>query len=102
MRKYNGDDLVEITCNNCGENVDVSDDENGFDAEPFREFDLVYGYGSRLFDFSGVKFDLCEYCVEDIVKQFAVSAEPRDYEMKKGYDEEGRPYVYYGFIDGEE
>lgn len=101
MRKYDGDKLVEITCNKCGTVEDVSDDEHKFKAEPYREFDLVYGYGSVLYDFSGVRFDLCEYCVEKIVSDFKVPAESRDYEMMQGYNSEGKPFVYYGF-EGEE
>lgn len=94
MRKYNGDSLVEIICNKCGDGVDVSNDEHGFDAEPFREFDLVYGYGSRLYDFGGVRFDLCEYCVEDFVETFAIPAESRDYEMMQAWTSNGTPFVY--------
>src|SRR5699024_349821 len=102
MRKYGGDKLVGIICNSCGDSVDVTEDEHGFDAEPFREFDLVYGYGSELYDFSGVRFDLCEYCVEEFVGRFAIPAESRDYRIKQGYNIEGKPFIYYGFDSDED
>lgn len=97
MRKYVGDKLVEITCNKCGKTEDVSNDEHGWGAEPFREIDFVYGYGSVLYDFSGVRFDLCEHCVEEYVNTFKVPAEVRDYEIKQGYNSEDRPFLYYQF-----
>lgn len=104
MRLYKGEKLVSITCNKCGNSTDnlLGTDEGWVDAEcePFREFDLVYGYGSVLYDFSGVKFDLCEHCIAGIVGGFKIPAERRDYEMKQGYNSEGRPFVYYGF-DGD-
>jgi len=97
MRKHDGDKLVEITCNKCGTAADVSEDDNGWVAEPYREFDLVYAYGSVLYDFSGVRFDLCEHCVKEIVDTFKIPAESRDYKMRQGYNSEGIPFVYYGF-----
>lgn len=102
MRKYKDGNLVEITCNRCGYSVDVSEDEHGWDAEPFREFDLVYGYGSVLYDFSGVRFDLCEHCLSEIVSRFKHEAESRDYDMMQGYNSEGKPFVYYGFTGDRE
>lgn len=101
MRKYDGDDLVEITCNKCGW-ADVIDSEyphNEWDAEPYREFDLVYHYGSVLYDFSGVRFDLCEHCVEELVDGFKVPAERRDHDIMQGYTSDGTPFVYGGFED---
>lgn len=102
MRKYNEGKLVSITCNKCGTVENVSNDEHGWKAEPFREFDLVYGYGSVLYDFSGVRFDLCEHCIKEIVSEFRIEAESRDYEMMQGYNSEGKPFVYYGFLDEDE
>jgi len=101
-RKYSGDILVEITCNKCGKAEDVSDDEHGWKAEAFREFDLVYGYGSTLYDMSGVRFDLCEHCVKDLVTDFKIAADSRDYDMLQGFNSEGRPFVYLGFEGDEE
>src|SRR5690625_564555 len=100
-RKYNEDILVEITCNKCGKVEDVSDDEHGWKAEAFREFDLVYGDGSTLYDMSGVRFDLCEHCVKDIVTDFKIAAGVRDYDMLQGFNSEGSPFVYLGF-EGDE
>jgi|SRR5690625_425705 len=97
MRKHVGDKLVEIICNKCGVSEDVSDDEHGWGAEPFREFDLVYGYGSELYDMTGVRFDLCEYCVREIVADFKIEADSRDYDIRQAYNSEGVPFVYYGF-----
>lgn len=103
-RKYHGDKLVEITCNRCGRTDAISPDMpyGEWDAEPFREFDLVYGYGSDLYDLSGVKFDLCEYCIRDIVSEFKIEAESRDYEIKQGITSDGKSYIYHAFADNHE
>jgi len=101
MRKYDGDNLVEITCNKCGKVEDVSEDIHGWDAEPFREFDLVYHYGSELYDFSGIRFDLCEYCVRDLVEKFKIPAEERNYGFVQAHTSDGTPFVYIGFEDAE-
>src|SRR5690625_2763471 len=100
-RKYNEDILVEITCNKCGKVEDVSDDEHGWKAEAFREIDLVYGYGSRLYDMSRGRFDLCEHCVKDLATDLKISADPRDSYMLRGVNSQGRRLVYIGF-DGDE
>lgn len=101
MRKCDEYKLVGIICNKCGDSVDVSEDEYGWLAEPFREFDLVYGYGSGIYDFSGVRFDLCEYCVEELVGAFPIPAESRDYEVMQAWTSGGSPFVYLRHTDEE-
>lgn len=97
MRKYYDDKLAEITCNNCGDSVNVLNDDYGHIEEPYREFDLVYGYGSVLYDFSGVKFDLCEHCVKKITDNFKIPVESRDYGLVQGFSSDGEPFAYYSF-----
>lgn len=80
MRKFQGENLVEITCNMCGESYDV--DEEGLVTEKFVEVDRFFGYGSTLNDMTKIKFDLCEYCIAKITKEFVVPEEVIEYEIK--------------------
>lgn len=84
MRKYDNDKLVSIICNKCSSVVeDLWNDKRGHKQEPYKEFDIMYGYGSRLFDLQGIKFDLCEHCVKDMINDFKISAEIDDYGIKE-------------------
>lgn len=96
MREYIDEKLIKVTCNMCGKYADqLWNDSNYWMEEPFKEIDLVYGYGSELFDFNGIKFDICEHCIEKLVSQFKYPAKVREYVMSK--DENGD--LCYKWID---
>ena len=62
--------LKSITCNKCGESLEISD--FGFEQDKFHSFKLPFGYGSG-FDEQTWKFDICESCLVDFVKTFKYS-----------------------------
>lgn len=62
-----------LTCNKCGQKQDVSDTNDGECVEVNHTFG--YSANPNLFgDMTFVSFDLCERCVFELVKTFAVPA----------------------------
>jgi hypothetical protein len=83
-----------VTCNKCGESRELKENGNWYDsdedlfANDIHNFSLGFGYGSR-FDMDHWDFDLCDNCLDSIIKTFKY---PPD-----GFMEDG-----YGAIDNEE
>jgi len=68
--------LTSVTCNKCGvsEDRNVGDfSDDGYD-DNFASFRTHFGYGSR-YDNERWQFDLCEGCLTELVKTFAVVPE---------------------------
>ncbi len=81
MRTYKRIQVYEtifdtITCNKCGLILPTDDYEYGFEGICVR---MVGGYGSKhLGDNNSCTFDVCEKCVLEYVKTFAVPADFED------------------------
>lgn len=87
MRKYLGEQLVAIMCNQCGNTVDTLNHtprEWDIASAPYKEVRLRYGYGSELFDLYEISFDLCECCVRELIDGFKVKADVREYDWLDG------------------
>ena len=59
---------VELICNKCGKTVKL-DKDAWQKQESIQHFEIHFGFGSR-FDMERWEFDLCEDCIEKIVKPF--------------------------------
>lgn len=94
MREYKDGILERIYCNVCARRTDnlrtLSGLERQEQTEPFREIDWTYHYGSELYDFSGVKFDICEECVKVMEDDAVIPFDNNDYDVNDelGFDEE--------------
>lgn len=60
--------INKVICNKCGKEI-ITNDNNYDDINLFHEFAVGFNYGSK-FDMERWKFDLCEDCVLEIIRQF--------------------------------
>ena len=60
--------LDKITCNKCGKEALAKDYES---ASLFHDIEIEFGYPSSR-DGDIWNFDLCESCLEEIIKDFAI------------------------------
>jgi hypothetical protein len=62
-----------VTCNKCGKEKILSGEkfQREVQANKFQSFDCSFGYGSH-YDMENWEFDLCEDCLEEIVKTFKI------------------------------
>lgn len=74
-----------VTCNKCGttqtNNCWNSTDDDYFFSNDIHNIQLGFGYGSK-FDMDNWSFDLCDNCLEELVKTFKY---PPDGFMEDGY-----------------
>lgn len=76
--------VTSITCNRCGFTVDLSkEDYELFLTDMLHEFSISFGYGSG-HDLENWKFDLCEDCIEEIVKTFKIPVKKSMYDIWNG------------------
>lgn len=59
----------EITCNKCGIHHETTGLPNDYNTNKFQDIVLHFGYGSK-FDGESISFDLCDSCIEDLIKSF--------------------------------
>lgn len=73
MRRYEIEEkrLTQVVCNKCGRQLKV---ENGYLKEGCFHANYVFGYFSEK-DGTRHRFDLCEDCYDEMIKQFCVPVE---------------------------
>ena len=70
---------TKITCNRCGQIYDLEKDElEEWQADFMRQFTIRFGYTSA-HDTEDWHFDLCEECLEEIIKEFKIAPEITNY-----------------------
>lgn len=62
--------IDSITCNSCGKEF-IAEGNNPCWANTIHSFDIDFGYGSK-HDMDTWTWDLCEDCIEQIVKKFNI------------------------------
>jgi hypothetical protein len=62
-----------VICNKCGKEEVLSGEkfQREVQSNKFQSFDCSFGYGSN-YDMENWEFDLCEDCLEEIVKSFKI------------------------------
>lgn len=65
------DTVVAVTCDFCGHHW-----ENVYELQEFHHIDFVAGYGSVFGDGTHVTCDICQHCLNRLLKGFA-KLEPR-------------------------
>lgn len=60
---------TNITCNKCGIHHKITGQPNDYKANKFQDIVLHFGYGSK-FDGETIEFDLCDDCIEELIKSF--------------------------------
>jgi len=58
---------VGVLCNQCGEVLEIGQ------SHPYQSFDISFGYGS--YDNKTLKFELCNECINEMVKGFKLEPE---------------------------
>ena len=64
--------VSEISCNMCGKKINIIEEKvEDWQLDYFHNFAIHYGYGSSK-DGESYLFDICEDCLDNIIKQFVV------------------------------
>jgi hypothetical protein len=61
--------LDKVICNNCGSEYISDNEERGTSIYPFS---IHFGYESNQHDMEHWRFDLCEKCIEKLIREFKI------------------------------
>ena len=63
--------IIALICNKCGKRVEMEDRDNWEEINLMHSFDVGFGFGSN-YDLETWEFILCESCLLEFVKTFAI------------------------------
>lgn len=74
----------KIYCNKCGRELKTSiNNEKTMEIEEYHHYESIGGYFSKIGDMIRFEFDLCDDCIWEYMKTFAIPPKFEDYECKE-------------------